>query len=331
MTPFVALALLLGAWALCAWGRDESVVTVLATHLPAAAYCAIALGALLASVVAPSLLAVLAALACLCLAVVQLGGWTLPSRQAAAAASHRALTWNVEQWSQGGARLARVIADLQPDVFCLQEARDYGGFPQDLEWRAFETALPGYRLLRYGEMAIGTRWPVIEERRIPLHRELWRRPLLDVELQAPDGGRLRVINVHLVHTGYYGKRPSAIVRSALERRAQAERILEQLGASAQPTLLCGDLNAPPNSAVLSLLRERLSDAWSVRGLGFGMTSTARWPLRRIDYLLVNGLQVGDVRVLENSLSDHRALTATFALSPGLAQRDDAGAGDGASE
>jgi endonuclease/exonuclease/phosphatase (EEP) superfamily protein YafD len=315
----VVLALLLAAWALATWGRDDSLVTMLATHLPSAAYCVLALGALAASAVARSLPGGLAALGCVLLAVVPLGGWTFPRRQAPATASYRALTWNVEQWSHGGARLAGAIGDLQPDIFCLQEARSYASYPHDVEWQAFEAALPAYRLVRYGEMAIGTRWPVLGERRIPLHRELWRRPLLDVELQAPDGGRLRVLNAHLAYTGYYGKRPSALVMAARERRAQAERILEHLGASTQSTLLCGDLNAPPNSAALSLLRQRSSDAWLERGVGFGMTSTARWPLRRIDYLLVSGLEVGDIRVLEQPLSDHRAVTATFSLIPELAR------------
>jgi vancomycin resistance protein VanJ len=313
-TPFVALALLLGAWALCVWGRDESFVSMLATHLPAAGYCAIALVALVASFVAHSLAGGLAAAASLALALVPLGGWTTPSRDAAPFTQHRALTWNVEQWTHGGAHVGRAIAQLAPDVFCLQEAKSYDSYPGDAEWSAFEAALPGYRLLRYGEIAIGTRWPVLEEQRVALHESLWRRPLLDVTLQTPDGRRVRVLNAHLVHTGYYGKRPSALVTSALQRRTQAEHILEHIGPLTQATILCGDLNSAPNSAVLTLLRRRLSDAWLLRGRGFGMTSTNRWPLRRIDYLLVNGIDVGEIRVLEQPLSDHRALTATFGLS-----------------
>jgi peptidoglycan/LPS O-acetylase OafA/YrhL len=86
LLPFVALALLLGAWALCIWGNDESLLTVLATHLPFAAYGAIAVSALVASAVARSVSALLAAVACLPLAVVQLGGYTMPSRQTPAAA-----------------------------------------------------------------------------------------------------------------------------------------------------------------------------------------------------------------------------------------------------
>jgi vancomycin resistance protein VanJ len=314
LTPFLALALLLAAWALCVWGRDESLVSVVASHLPALGYLVLALAALGASIATRSLPGAAAALVGLVLALVPLGGWTTPSREAPPVTKHRALTWNVEQWTYGGAHVGRAIAELSPDVLCLQEARGYGTFPGDREWNDFAAALPGYRLMRHGEVAIGTRWPVLNEQRVVLHDELWRRPLLDVTLQTPEGGSVRVLNAHLVHTGYYGKRPSKLVMSAVERKKQAERILSHLGSSEQATILCGDLNAAPNSEVLSLLQQRLSDAWRLRGHGFGMTSTARWPLRRIDYLLVSGIDVGEIRVLDQPLSDHRAVTATFALA-----------------
>jgi endonuclease/exonuclease/phosphatase (EEP) superfamily protein YafD len=64
-----------------------------------------------------------------------------------------------------------------------------------------------------------------------------------------------------------------------------------------------------------VLRRRFSDARSLRGTGFGMTISVRWPLRRIDYLMVSGVEIGDIRVLAPALSDHRAVTATFALDP----------------
>jgi vancomycin resistance protein VanJ len=110
------------------------------------------------------------------------------------------------------------------------------------------------------------------------------------------------------------------VTSARERIAQSQRIIDHIGESAGATLLCGDLNAAPNSAALSVLRERLSDAWRLRGTGFGMTTSVRWPLRRIDYLMVSGIDVGEIRVLDQPLSDHRAVTATFALGAGAEVR-----------
>jgi endonuclease/exonuclease/phosphatase (EEP) superfamily protein YafD len=60
----------------------------------------------------------------------------------------------------------------------------------------------------------------------------------------------------------------------------------------------------------------------LRGQGFGLTSTG-WLSRRIDYLLVGGVELGDIRVLDAKLSDHRPVTATFSLPRALAQRDGA--------
>lgn len=314
--PFVTLALLLAAWALTAWGRDASVIAMIATHVPGPVYCLLALLALLAGAFTRSFAAGLVALPCLAIAVLPLGGWTTPQQRAPAPAPHRVLSWNVEQWGRGGARLGKALFELQPDVFCLQEAKNYNSFPGDKQWVAFEEQLPGYRLIRHGEMAFGTRWEIYDHWHVKFHDELWRRPMLDITVRTPQGQLVRVLNVHLIHTGYYGKRPSALTMASAERLAQAERILARMAMEPLPTIVCGDFNAPENSAVLARLRERLNDAWRQRGAGFGFTSTSRLPLRRIDYLLTTGLDIGEIEVLDWALSDHRPLWATFGVQNG---------------
>ena len=309
------LALLGGFWALAAFGSYDSLLAVLAVELPPLAFGGLALLALLGGALARSWLAGLAVLGCVAVAAVPLGNWTLPS-QPARATNHTVLTCNVEQWSHGGALVGDAFARLAPDVFCLQEAVSYDDIPGDPEWTAFSAALPDYRLLRHGEIAIGTRWPVLEQQLVALPEGPRRRPLLDVTLRTPEGGRLHVISTHLVYAGYYGKRPAALVQSARARRAQAQRLLEHIAQLDGPAIVCGDLNAAPNSAALSLLRQRLADAWRLRGHGFGFTSSSSWPWRRIDYLLVRGIDVGEVSVVEQALSDHLALSAGFALATG---------------
>ena len=44
-----------------------------------------------------------------------------------------------------------------------------------------------------------------------------------------------------------------------------------------------------------------------------MTTSASWPVRRIDYLLVGGVHIGEIEVNPERASDHRALCATFSL------------------
>ena len=74
VTPFVALAMLLGAWALCAWGRDQSLSAYWRRTFPPVAYCVLAIIALVASAIASSWPRVLAALLGMVLAIVPLGG-----------------------------------------------------------------------------------------------------------------------------------------------------------------------------------------------------------------------------------------------------------------
>ena len=313
VTPTLVLALLAAGWALSALGGDDQLLAVAAAELPVPAFGGLALLAVLGGVVARTWSAGVAALGCLAIAVVPLGGWNVPSL-AAQPAQHTVLTCNVEQWSHGGDVVGRAFSELAPDVFCLQEAVSYDDIPGDPEWTAFRAALPGYQLLRYGEIAIGTRWPVLEQQLVALSEGPEVRPLLDVTLRAPGGGSLHVISTHLVCARYYGELPGALVRSARGRRVQVQRLLDHLATVDGPVIVCGDLNTAPNSVAVSLLRRELADAWRLRGHGFGFTS---WPLRRIDYLLVRGIELGELQVLEQSLSDHRALSAGFTLAASL--------------
>jgi len=317
VTPAFVVVLLAGCWGLCALGRDDLLLAVLAVELPVPVFFGLALLALACTVVARSWSAGIATLACVALAVVPLGGWNVPSR-APQPAQHTVLTCNVEQWSQGGDVVGRAFSELAPDVFCLQEAVSYDDIPGDPEWTAFRAALPGYEVLRHGEIVVGTRWPVLEQQLVALPEGPDTRPLLDVTLRAPAGGRLHVLSTHLVYARYYGELPGALVKSARARRVQVQRLLDHLATLDGPVIVCGDLNTAPNSVALSLLRQRLADAWQLRGNGFGFTFSSSWPGRRIDYLLVRGVELGELQVLEQSLSDHRALRAGFRLAVSLA-------------
>lgn len=313
--PPLLLALLAGLWALCALGRDDLLLSTLAAELPPLVFGALAALAVLAAAVARSWLAGAAALGAVAIAAVPLGGWNVP-RRAFQPAPYRVLTCNVEQWSHDGAVVGRAFSELAPDVFCLQEAVSYDDIPGDPEWTAFRGALPGYRLLRHGEIAIGTRWPVLAQQLVPLPEGPDTRPLLDVTLRSPAGSLLHVISAHLVYTHYYGSLPGSLLRAARSRHMQAQRLLEHVARLDGPVIVCGDFNAGPNSGALSLLREQLADAWQLRGHGFGFTFSSDRPWRRIDYLLLRAVEVSELHVIEQSLSDHRAVSAGFRLAGG---------------
>ena len=74
-------------------------------------------------------------------------------------------------------------------------------------------------------------------------------------------------------------------------------------------------------------RRRASDARRPSAsLRWAPASSTDWPLRRIDYLLVRGLDVGEFRVLDQTLSDHRAITVKDRLDGPRLDRSN-GSGD----
>ena len=109
------------------------------------------------------------------------------------------------------------------------------------------------------------------------------------------GTRVRVFVTHLD----YRKEPSV-------RRTQVGEMLATIGAVDAPTLLLGDMNAPPDAAELQPLFARLRDSWPTTA-GPGFTYPADTPIERIDYVLVspNGkVDTAFVPVVP-AASDHR--------------------------
>jgi glycerophosphoryl diester phosphodiesterase len=128
-----------------------------------------------------------------------------------------------------------------------------------------------------------------------------QRGLLEAGIDV-DGVRLHVANTHLQHT------------SAVERRAQTERIVELLRPVKNPIVLVGDLNARPDAAELTPLWSRLVDAWPRGGEGDGFSYPSSAPSARIDYVLTTpDVGVEAARTLPSPASDHLQLVAELVL------------------
>ena len=138
------------------------------------------------------------------------------------------------------ARIARVLKELECDIYALQEVDNQpGDHEESLQLEHFAralnmTAVPGLRIVRktgeYGN-AILTRLPVLSVRRHDLsHSWFEPRGAIDVQLDVR-GTTLRVIATHL-----------GLSRS--ERRLQWQRLMVALSESPLdiPTVLLGDMN-----------------------------------------------------------------------------------------
>ena len=156
-------------------------------------------------------------------------------------------------------RIARVIAEIRPDLIALQEAQHYlrPGVPM-LDAEAIERDL-GLRLLRF---------PRVAHR--PGDHQGWRGNLVlvrrDAEiLRAPDGLRLGGLEPRgaVLAELDLGWGPFRLIAAHLSlgaerRRLQAEALLEAMETGIgkrMPTLLLGDLNEwRPHASALGVLR-----------------------------------------------------------------------------
>src|ERR687895_1535822 len=161
---------------------------------------------------------------------------------------------------------------------------------------------PGQPRRQYGT-AILSAHPIVYSRNTHLPRPEGgeQRGLLEAGIDV-DGIRVRIANTHLQHT------------SAVERRAQTERIVELLRPARNPIVLMGDLNARPGTPELAPLSPRFVDAWPRGGVGDGFTIPSENPTSRIDYILTTAdVDVESAEVLTSPASDHAQVVAELVL------------------
>jgi endonuclease/exonuclease/phosphatase family metal-dependent hydrolase len=125
--------------------------------------------------------------------------------------------------------------------------------------------------------------------------------LLDATVDVR-GQRIRVLDTHLDYRG-----------DPAVRTRQVAEMVRYVNASPLPTVVFGDLNAPPDAAELRPLLERLHDAWP-RDAGGGFTYPANAPVKRIDYVLASDhFRIRSAAVIETLASDHRPVVVELVL------------------
>lgn len=224
----------------------------------------------------------------------------------------RVLSWNIHH-GQGIddaldlPRVAGIISSWEPDIVCLQEVDRRtvraGGVDQAVELgyllgmeSVFHRCID-HQGGEYGD-AILTKFKPREVRELQLPGQREQRGLIGVVIN-PGGDPLLVCSTHFDH----GRdNPSRVV----EARIVADFARE----SSIPVILAGDLNALPESEVLSIL----SEVFEVPRHP-APTFPADIPERRIDYILstkIPGWQLTETRVVPEPLaSDHRPVLAIF--------------------
>jgi endonuclease/exonuclease/phosphatase family metal-dependent hydrolase len=130
-----------------------------------------------------------------------------------------------------------------------------------------------------------------------------QRGVLQVVIDV-EGTPVLVLATHLDHR-----------RDDAQRVASAAAMLEMLKAwGPGPVIALGDFNDVPGSATYEALKAAgLVDVWRAVGNGDGFTIPVTAPNRRIDWILVRGLEPVSAEVLKTDASDHLPVAATVKL------------------
>lgn len=230
----------------------------------------------------------------------------------------RILTYNIHAGRDAAGkdnleRVAAVIASSRAGIVLLQEVdrnTTRSGKVDQLAELMRLTGMHGrfgksldYQGGEYG-IAILSRWPITASEVVPLRVEPpqeraggSREPRIAFIVVTKT---LRIANTHLDASREEGYRLQEV---------------PQVLAAARGSILGGDFNANPDSAVHEVVvRAGLRDAWSECGRGEGMTYPATPPQKRIDYLFLGpGARCTSASVLETDGSDHRPLLVEIAV------------------
>lgn len=202
-------------------------------------------------------------------------------------------------------RVARVIADVKPDIVGLQEVHRHTLLSRKRDQAAELERGTGMRLFfgpsfgdarrDYGN-AVLTRGEVIEAHVEPLPGTGEPRSLL-VSTIAIDGLRLHVYVTHLASGGRFRKRT---------RLLQSQAVHQIAAGSELPFVLTGDFNSHPRSDELRVLYKG-GFAMSCFG-GDGITHRATRSC--LDYIFIDrGWEIRNTTILKVGPSDHWPLVA----------------------
>lgn len=215
------------------------------------------------------------------------------------------------------ARVAGLVNSTGADIALLQEVDRGTTRSGKVDQPAVLSRLTGFNAAfgktldyqggDYG-IAILSRWTISEDTLIslPVNPPQARsgglyepRGALRARVAVPEGS-IEVMNTHIdaSREDFYRKQ---------EMMTLLQIARKSIGEERESTLVGGDLNAEPGSAVIEMVRgSPLRDAWAECGTGSGLSYPADKPIKRIDYLLVpQGWRCVSGTVIETDASDHR--------------------------
>ncbi|MGQ1788232.1 endonuclease/exonuclease/phosphatase family protein [Saccharicrinis sp. GN24d3] len=210
-------------------------------------------------------------------------------------------------------RLAKVIADADPDLVAMQEvdfktnrARKYD-LVTELGWRTkmvplFARAM-AYDGGEYGEGILSKR-TIISSRNVALPYSKGHEPraAVEVTLVLDQGDTISFVGTHLDH------------EEGVDRDNQARKINEVFSKNKYPTILAGDLNATPESSTIKILEKVWMPSY---GNNPEPTYPSVKPKIKIDYVMFTPIErwkVIETEVIQDKVAtDHCVYLVTLQL------------------
>ncbi|MHA3704510.1 endonuclease/exonuclease/phosphatase family protein [Jatrophihabitans sp. YIM 134969] len=229
----------------------------------------------------------------------------------------RVMSYNVRSLRDDPAAIGRVMRDARPDVVIVQEA------PRFARWRSHAASIArraGLVVVTGGRTAAGNL--LLCDLKVEVERA---EDVLLSPQRRPDGGRLHQRGLALAALRIGGTRFVVggthldLDEAARLRHADEIRGIVQRFAPGLPSIVGGDTNDRPGSALFAALGDGATDVWAAVGEGDGHTFRATAPDRRIDAVFVSpGIIPVTARVVDSPDvlvgSDHRPLVVDLTVA-----------------
>ena len=209
----------------------------------------------------------------------------------------RVLSHNVDAANPDPAATAQELLSADADVIALEEITS-----ADLKVYKARFALAYPHVVSRGTVALWSKYPVEESEAVDVGFA-WTRALR-AEVSTPEG-KVAFYVAHLasVRVGTSGF-------TSNQRNDTIKQLGQQIAAEKLAgVVVMGDFNGTANDRSLAPITSGLRSAQGAAGYGFGFTWPAKFPMARIDHIMVRGVTPTRAWVMKATGSDHRPVVA----------------------
>ena len=229
------------------------------------------------------------------------GDLLIPGKGGGGAYDLRVLSHNVDAANPDPKTTARDLIAADADVMALEEITT-----ADMKVYKAEFAKKYPYVVSRDTVGLWSKYPVAQSESVDVGFK-WTRALR-AEVSTPEG-KVAVYVAHLASvrvgtSGFTSNQRNDTIK-ALGRQISDEKLAG--------VIVMGDFNGTANDRSLAPLTAGLRSAQGAAGQGFGFTWPAKFPMARIDHIMVRGVTPTKAWVMKPTGSDHRPVVAEIRI------------------